>query len=171
MRFDMAPLPFARSGKKFNTRRDEMKDIALPASARITRSAATPSCTMFIMAQRYGLASRVKVPSIPPPLRRLHVLRFAKILSTIWLEGEMKMSLPRSQPLFAPDEYLAVERDSEERHEWLDGLIYAMTGESIEHSTICMNLGITLGTQLKGKLCRVLSPNMRLIRDCRVIRS
>ena len=72
------------------------------------------------------------------------------------------MSLPQPQPLFAPDEYLAFERDSEERHEWLDGLIYEMAGESLAHSTICINLAITIGTQLKGKPCRALSPNMKV---------
>src|SRR5205085_10005938 len=33
MRFDIAALPFARSGKKFSTRPHEMKDNAWPASA------------------------------------------------------------------------------------------------------------------------------------------
>ena len=72
------------------------------------------------------------------------------------------MSLLQQQPLFAPDEYLAFERDSEERHEWLDGLIYAMAGESLEHSTICVNVSTTLNNQLRGKPCRVLSPNMKV---------
>ena len=72
------------------------------------------------------------------------------------------MSLPQQQPLFAPDEYLAFERDSAERHEWLDGLVYAMAGESIEHSTICVNVSTALNNQLRGKACRVLSSNMKV---------
>src|SRR5436853_3379827 len=72
------------------------------------------------------------------------------------------MSLPQQQPLFVPDEYLAFERDTEERHEWLDGLIYDMAGESPEHSTICVNVITTLNTQLKGKDCGVFSPNMKV---------
>jgi Uma2 family endonuclease len=72
------------------------------------------------------------------------------------------MSLPQQQPLFAPDEYLAFERDAEERHEWLDGLIYDMAGESLAHSIIGMNLANIFVTQLKGKPCMALSPNMKV---------
>jgi Uma2 family endonuclease len=57
---------------------------------------------------------------------------------------------------------LALEREAFERHEWLDGLIYAMAGESPQHSLISANLTITLGTQLKGKPCAVYSPNMKV---------
>lgn len=71
-------------------------------------------------------------------------------------------SLPKAQSLCTPEEYLASERDAPERHEWLDGLIYAMAGESPEHSLICTNATITLGTQLKGKPCAVYSPNMKV---------
>ena len=45
------------------------------------------------------------------------------------------MSLP--QPRYTVDEYLALEREAEERHEYLDGVIYAMAGESPEHGAIC----------------------------------
>jgi Uma2 family endonuclease len=45
------------------------------------------------------------------------------------------MCLPKSEA-----EYLALERDSEERHEYLDGLIYAVAGESLEHGAICTNI-------------------------------
>ena len=61
-----------------------------------------------------------------------------------------------------PDEYLVFERAAEERHEWLDGLTYAMAGESLEHSTICVNVSATLNVQLRGRDCRVLSPNMKV---------
>src|SRR5207245_2572563 len=58
---------------------------------------------------------------------------------------------PTPQPyLFTVEEYLAFERASEERHEYLDGVIYAMAGsaspqamagEREDHGTICTNLG------------------------------
>ena len=67
-----------------------------------------------------------------------------------------------SQPACSPDEYLAFERLSDGRHEFLDGYIYAMAGESIEHSTICFNLATIVGTELRGKPCRGLSPNMKI---------
>jgi Uma2 family endonuclease len=39
------------------------------------------------------------------------------------------------------EEYLALERESEERHEYLNGQIYVMAGESPEHGAICTNIG------------------------------
>ncbi|HKC66143.1 MAG TPA: Uma2 family endonuclease, partial [Pyrinomonadaceae bacterium] len=44
----------------------------------------------------------------------------------------------------------------------LDGLVYAMAGESPEHSTICFNLAVSVGTQLKDTPCRGFSPNMKV---------
>ncbi len=64
------------------------------------------------------------------------------------------MALPKPQPLYTVEEYLAFERESEERHEYLDGMIYAMAGESGEHADISINIALELGTQLKGKDCR-----------------
>jgi Uma2 family endonuclease len=56
---------------------------------------------------------------------------------------------------YTVEEYLALERASEERHEYLDGQIYAMAGESPEHGDICSNLVMEIGAQLRGRLCRV----------------
>jgi Uma2 family endonuclease len=64
------------------------------------------------------------------------------------------MGLPKPKPILTVDEYLAMERASEVRHEYLDGEIYAMAGESGEHGDITVNIIITLGSQLKGKPCR-----------------
>ena len=73
------------------------------------------------------------------------------------------MGLPPTIPIFTPDEYLAFERGTDARHEYLDGHVYAMAGESIEHSRICVNLAGELRAQLKGRDCEVLSPNMRVV--------
>src|SRR5436853_7184216 len=60
------------------------------------------------------------------------------------------MSLAQSQLHSSIDEYLQREREAAERHEWLDGLIYAMAGESAQHSLICANITIALKIQLRG---------------------
>ena len=52
-------------------------------------------------------------------------------------------------------EYLAQERAAETRHEFLDGALYAMAGESPQHADISANLVGELVAQLKGKPCRV----------------
>jgi Uma2 family endonuclease len=72
------------------------------------------------------------------------------------------MSLPRALAVFTPDEYLGLERQSEIRHEFLDGTVYAMSGEGLAHSKICFNLYVTIGVQLRGTNCSGLSPNMKV---------
>ncbi|HEX8072745.1 MAG TPA: Uma2 family endonuclease [Pyrinomonadaceae bacterium] len=72
------------------------------------------------------------------------------------------MSLPQKIVRHTPAEYLALERQAETRHEYLDGLIYEMAGESLAHSQICINLARELSTRLKGKPCQALSPNMKV---------
>lgn len=62
----------------------------------------------------------------------------------------------------APEDYLAFEREAEFRHEYLDGEIYAMAGESLSHSRVCINLAHEVGNNLKGKSCEALSPNMKV---------
>ncbi len=63
---------------------------------------------------------------------------------------------------FTPEEYLEFEREAEERHEFIDGRIIKMAGESLSHSQLCINLAVEFGFQLKGKNCQGLSPNMKV---------
>ncbi len=72
------------------------------------------------------------------------------------------MSLPHSYVRSSVEEYLALEREAEERHEYLDGQIYAMAGESPEHGAICINLSGQLYTQLRGKPCQAFSKDMKV---------
>jgi Uma2 family endonuclease len=73
------------------------------------------------------------------------------------------MSLPQSQLVrYTVEEYLALERESEERHEYLDGEIYAMAGESPDHGAICTNLVVELGSQLRGTPCQVFSKDTKV---------
>ncbi|MFL6278266.1 MAG: Uma2 family endonuclease [Blastocatellia bacterium] len=72
------------------------------------------------------------------------------------------MSLPHSQPRYTVEEYLALERAAEARHEFLDGQVYLMAGESLEHGTICTNLSGQLYNQLRGKPCQVFSKDMKV---------
>lgn len=73
------------------------------------------------------------------------------------------MGLPQTKRTYTFDDYLAQEREEEFRHEYLDGQAYAMAGETLEHSTICANISGELHMQLKGKPCRTLSPNMKVL--------
>lgn len=60
------------------------------------------------------------------------------------------------------EEYLAFERASEEKHEYFDGDIYAMTGASREHNLIVMNTGASLNNQLTSRPCEVYPSDMRV---------
>jgi Uma2 family endonuclease len=72
------------------------------------------------------------------------------------------MSLPQKSVRHTPAEYLEFERQAETRHEYLDGLIYEMAGESLAHSQICINLAAELRGLLKGRPRQALSPNTKV---------
>jgi Uma2 family endonuclease len=73
------------------------------------------------------------------------------------------MALPQQYlPALTSQQYLDLERSSEMRHEFLDGLMYAMAGESPDHSRICYNLSGITHAQLKEKPCEGFSPNMKV---------
>jgi Uma2 family endonuclease len=74
----------------------------------------------------------------------------------------MTLAKKLKRQFYTVEEYLALERASEERHEYLDGEIHAMAGESPEHSDISVNLASELRAQLKDTLCRVVSPNTKI---------
>ena len=72
------------------------------------------------------------------------------------------MSLRQAHIRYTEDQYLSMERESEERHEYLDGQIYAMAGERPEHGAICTNLTGEIGAQLKGTRCQAFAKDMRV---------
>ena len=69
----------------------------------------------------------------------------------------------QTQSEYSFDDYLAVERDAvDEKHEYVAGRVYAMTGASFNHNLIVTNLTIELGAQLKGRPCAILTNDMRV---------
>ncbi len=60
------------------------------------------------------------------------------------------------------EEYLALERESETRHEYLDGEIFAMSGASREHNLIGTNIVGALHPQLKRSGCEQYANDMRV---------
>lgn len=59
-------------------------------------------------------------------------------------------------------EYLAIERQSGERHEYLDGEMYAMSGASEPHNVIAGNIYAELNLQMRGRPCRAYIADMRV---------
>ncbi|MCP9494471.1 MAG: Uma2 family endonuclease [Pyrinomonadaceae bacterium MAG19_C2-C3] len=70
------------------------------------------------------------------------------------------MALPHI--FYTIDEYLETERAGDERHEYIDGQLFLMSGESLAHSQICINIAGEVRAQLKGTSCQALSPNMKV---------
>lgn len=56
----------------------------------------------------------------------------------------MTASLTHSRRRYTYDEYLAFERDSEMKHEFADGEIYAMAGGSLRHSALASRISAAL---------------------------
>ncbi len=71
-------------------------------------------------------------------------------------------ALRKIAEVYTPDEYLEFERNAAERHEFVDGYLIEMAGESLSHSRICVNITIEIGGQLRGEKCEALSPNMKV---------
>lgn len=63
---------------------------------------------------------------------------------------------------FTIEEYLEYENASQEKHEYYQGEIFAMSGAKIPHNVIAMNLGSSLHQKLKGKSCRPYNSDLRI---------
>lgn len=73
------------------------------------------------------------------------------------------MATPKERIRYMVEEYLAMERASDIRHEYLDGYVYAMAGESEEHGIITSNLVIEIGSRLKGSGCRTFDKDTKVL--------
>jgi len=67
-----------------------------------------------------------------------------------------------SKPYLSPQDYLAIERASETKSEYLDGEMVAMAGASRWHNLIVLNVGAELRAQLKQRPCEVYSNDQRV---------
>jgi Uma2 family endonuclease len=56
----------------------------------------------------------------------------------------MTVSLPQSRHHYSYDEYLALERDSDTKHEFAAGEIYAMAGGSLRHSALASRVSAAI---------------------------
>jgi Uma2 family endonuclease len=63
---------------------------------------------------------------------------------------------------FTPEEYFAWEEQQLERHELIDGRVYAMSGGTRNHSDIAGNFLLTIKSHLRGSGCKTYNS------DCRV---
>ncbi len=71
-------------------------------------------------------------------------------------------SAVRKEYYFTAEDYLAGERVSQEKHEYLAGAIYAMAGTSIGHDRVAGNIFGELRQQLRGKPCEAFSSDVKV---------
>ena len=72
------------------------------------------------------------------------------------------MALPRDSMVMTEAEYLAFERSSDVKHEYIDGEAFAMPGASRAHNLISVNLITSVRIQLRGRPCQVYPSDMRV---------
>jgi Uma2 family endonuclease len=58
--------------------------------------------------------------------------------------------------------FLAWEAEQSDRHEWVDGEVFAMTGARDAHNRIALNFAAALKTALRGSPCRTFMADMKL---------
>ena len=63
---------------------------------------------------------------------------------------------------FTATDYLAWEDQQLDRHEYLDGEVFAMAGAEDRHVTVMLNLAMALRQHLSGSPCRTYVADMRL---------
>ena len=71
------------------------------------------------------------------------------------------IATPQSSYL-TPEEYLQLEVNSDIKHEYIDGEVYAMAGATDTHVTIAGNIFALLLSHLRGSGCRVYISDMKV---------
>ena len=66
------------------------------------------------------------------------------------------------QRRYTVEEYFALEEQSDVRHEFFEGEVFAMAGESKAHNLIAGNLYVGLRLALRGRSCQVFIENIQL---------
>ncbi len=71
------------------------------------------------------------------------------------------------KPYMSYADFVVFERQSETKHEWLDGVVYDlhvrdMAGGSISHARLAVAVSTALGLQLRGKRCAVFNSDLKI---------
>ncbi|MGF1536378.1 MAG: Uma2 family endonuclease [Elainellaceae cyanobacterium] len=75
--------------------------------------------------------------------------------------------IAQAQPRMTPQEYLTWEAEQLLKYGYIDGDVYAMTGGTIPHNDIALNIAAALKTHLRGKGCKVQMADAKLgVSEC-----
>jgi Uma2 family endonuclease len=75
---------------------------------------------------------------------------------------EIKEAAPKYYPKMSPVQFLQWERQQEEKHEYVNGEVYAMAGASANHNFIASNIQGEIYSYLKGKPCNIFGSDFRI---------
>jgi Uma2 family endonuclease len=64
--------------------------------------------------------------------------------------------------ILSPEEYIKFENESQQKHEFFKGEIFAMAGAGLKHNQIFKNLFFELCSALKGKSCQPYGSDLRI---------
>lgn len=67
-----------------------------------------------------------------------------------------------SKQKYTLEEYLELDKNSEEKYEYRNGEVFAMAGGSPSHTRISMDISFLLRQKLRGRNCEVFSSEMRI---------
>ncbi len=70
--------------------------------------------------------------------------------------------MEQSKLLVSREDYLKLDAQSNIRHEFYQGEIFAMTGGTFNHAKVSLNISTCLQTQLHGKPCQPMNSDMRV---------
>ena len=85
-----------------------------------------------------------------------------KIVNSI-MENELREpAVAYGKSKFTIEEYLQMEEVSEEKHEYYQGEIFAMSGPKVPHNIIAVNIVALLKQKLKGKPCKPFNSDQRI---------
>jgi Uma2 family endonuclease len=73
------------------------------------------------------------------------------------------MTKPANQTTLTLERFLELEREAVQKHEFVDGQMYAMAGASERHNLIVTNLLVALKLAARASKCRVMSSDMKVV--------
>src|SRR6266496_4466588 len=77
------------------------------------------------------------------------------------MENEVKEPAPKYNYV-SPEQYLDMERASDEKHEYFKGEMFLMSGASPAHNDIAYNINRLIAPSLHGKGCKLYGSDFRI---------
>ena len=71
-------------------------------------------------------------------------------------------AIPKQEVFMSEQAYYELEKQTNTRHEYIDGYVYAMVGGSFNHGTLVGAIAGEIRNHLKGKTCRVFSESIKV---------